>query len=532
MKRFRILCIIGFIYCIVSICLLTSGCHNPAIQDLFDPGNNGMQVFDLRKVIDEVDIYENLSDNEKDQISDILKDMDDLDQIKIHIKELIIIYEAADGKDGQTPFIGTNNNWWIGETDTGVSAIGVNGIPGLPGQNGKDGKPGSNGLTPSIGPNGNWFIGTTDTGISALGQNGLNGADGKDGTNGQNGSNGIDGLTPSIGLNGNWFLGVIDTGIKAQGENGNDGSNGITPHIGSNGNWYLGSLDTGIKASGADGLNGQDGSDGSDGVTPHIGINGNWWLGTTDTGFYAGPPNNGPYTVNFIWPRSASVLQTVRTIIVPHGGYIAAEDYVPHTVATFDRWDFNIHIPIIRDTDIMAIKKEEVVIKPLPDPYLITYELNDWADKIMLCGDLMLSPKLVIGLADGPYVLEKTGSKPTAPTKVKCVDLTTRTHSIELISDCYRFPGNLIGIGGSFIQSMPAAFKGWLNTNNSNFDFDVIPTIAVNKTLQAYWSGSGNFSVISPPDWQGYIIDSDWYDKYGKVVDEYAGTAWRSRINL
>ena len=56
------------------------------------------------------------------------------------------------GKDGLTPYIGTNNHWWIGTTDTGVLAQG---------QNGQDGK------TPYIGENGDWWIGTTDTGVIA-----------------------------------------------------------------------------------------------------------------------------------------------------------------------------------------------------------------------------------------------------------------------------------------------------------------------------------------------------------------------------
>lgn len=32
--------------------------------------------------------------------------------------------DGADGSDGQTPYIGSNGNWWIGNTDTGVSATG------------------------------------------------------------------------------------------------------------------------------------------------------------------------------------------------------------------------------------------------------------------------------------------------------------------------------------------------------------------------------------------------------------------------
>ena len=46
---------------------------------------------------------------------------------------------GSDGKDGNTPFIGENGNWWIGETDTGVKAAGVDGEKGDkgdPGQNG------------------------------------------------------------------------------------------------------------------------------------------------------------------------------------------------------------------------------------------------------------------------------------------------------------------------------------------------------------------------------------------------------------
>ncbi len=48
--------------------------------------------------------------------------------------------DGADGADGQTPFIGTNGNWWIGTTDTGVLAQGTNGTDGAPGADGIDGE--------------------------------------------------------------------------------------------------------------------------------------------------------------------------------------------------------------------------------------------------------------------------------------------------------------------------------------------------------------------------------------------------------
>lgn len=58
------------------------------------------------------------------------------------------------GKDGETPYIGQNGNWFIGLSDTGVQA------------QGEDGK------TPYIGENENWFIGDTDTGKPSRGQPG------------------------------------------------------------------------------------------------------------------------------------------------------------------------------------------------------------------------------------------------------------------------------------------------------------------------------------------------------------------------
>ena len=163
----------------------------------------------------------------------------------------------------ETPYIGSNGNWWVGGTDTGVKAAG------------DDGKPGKDGETPYIGENGNWWIGFTDTKVKAAG------TDGKDGEKGE------DGETPYIGENGNWWIGETDTGVKAagtDGTNGTNGADGLTPSIGENGNWWIGETDTGVKAAGTDGTNG---TNGADGLTPSIGENGNWWIGTTDTGVKA-----------------------------------------------------------------------------------------------------------------------------------------------------------------------------------------------------------------------------------------------------
>ena len=156
----------------------------------------------------------------------------------------------------EAPYIGSNGNWWVGGTDTGVKAAG------------DDGKPGKDGETPYIGENGNWWIGFTDTKVKAAG------TDGKDGEKGE------DGETPYIGENGNWWIGETDTDVKAAGTDGADGKDGETPYIGENGNWWIGATDTKVKAAGTDG---KDGEKGEDGETPYIGENGNWWIGETDT---------------------------------------------------------------------------------------------------------------------------------------------------------------------------------------------------------------------------------------------------------
>ena len=82
---------------------------------------------------------------------------------------------GADGKDGITPTIGKNGNWYLGSTDTGKPSRGAGGTPGATGAPGKDGAPGADGkdgITPAIGENGNWYLGNTDTGKPSRGENG------------------------------------------------------------------------------------------------------------------------------------------------------------------------------------------------------------------------------------------------------------------------------------------------------------------------------------------------------------------------
>ena len=82
---------------------------------------------------------------------------------------------VSDGKDGITPTIGKNGNWYLGSTDTGKPSRGADGTPGAAGASGKDGSPGADGkdgITPAIGENGNWYLGSSDTGKPSRGADG------------------------------------------------------------------------------------------------------------------------------------------------------------------------------------------------------------------------------------------------------------------------------------------------------------------------------------------------------------------------
>lgn len=134
------------------------------------------------------------------------------------------------GKDGITPTIGDNGNWYLGETDTGKPSRGAKGDKGNPGAAGhspvvtatKSGK------TTTI---------SVDGAAIATVEDGADGAPGKDGSPGPKGDPGAAG-TP--------------------------GSDGVTPHIGDNGNWYIGSTDTGKPSRGATGAQGTPGAPGAD----------------------------------------------------------------------------------------------------------------------------------------------------------------------------------------------------------------------------------------------------------------------------
>lgn len=151
---------------------------------------------------------------------------------------------GSDGKDGITPTIGENGNWFLGSEDTGKPSRGAAGAPGAAGTPGKDGTDGKDGAPGKDGVDGHTPAITAEksgkvTTIKADGTTIATISDGTDGTNGADGAPGKDGAA---------------------------GSPGITPHIGANGNWYLGETDTGKPSRGTTGANGKDGAKGDDGA--------------------------------------------------------------------------------------------------------------------------------------------------------------------------------------------------------------------------------------------------------------------------
>ena len=212
--------------------------------------------------------------------------------------------KAASLKDGITPTIGENGNWYLGETDTGKPSRGEKGDTGASGEPGKDGtngSPGADGLTPTIGENGNWYFDNVDTGKPSRGLQGEKGTafqysdftseqlaalKGEPGAKGETGVGietcnlfyqyGNSNVTPPTGswtavipssatgeylwtrIQFTYTGGKSPTFIALVTKQGKDGTNGITPTIGANGNWYLGTTDTGKPSRGEKGDKGSD----------------------------------------------------------------------------------------------------------------------------------------------------------------------------------------------------------------------------------------------------------------------------------
>ncbi len=160
---------------------------------------------------------------------------------------------GTNGSDGLTPYIGENNNWWIGDKDTGVSAKGADG---------KD----ATAPTVSIDEDGYWVIDGEKTEVKAKGEDGTPGKDGSDGTNGKDGSSVLTGKgipVDDYGEDGDSYINAetFDYYVKA------DGKWAVSGNIkGEKG-------ETGVDgAAGSAGEKGEKGDKGDTGATGRVGF--------------------------------------------------------------------------------------------------------------------------------------------------------------------------------------------------------------------------------------------------------------------
>ena len=150
---------------------------------------------------------------------------------------------GSDGKDGITPTIGKNGNWYLGDTDTGKPSRGAAGAKGADGADGKDGAKGDKGDKGDPGDKG------------APGATGSQGKPGERGPQGETGPQGPAGETGPKGDPGADGAQGIQGPAGPQGEKGDTGPAGPTGATGPKGE---------KGATGATGPQGPKGDPGSD----------------------------------------------------------------------------------------------------------------------------------------------------------------------------------------------------------------------------------------------------------------------------
>lgn len=211
----------------IVVCLLMAACTDVDITMPKGPkGDTGLSAYEFWK--------EKVADGTVDWPKD-----------RTEVADFFKYLKGNDGKDGKSAF----DQWKDMIADGSVDNPHNPGSKWPAGNNTVQdfwyfltGATGESGQTPHIGDNGHWFVGNEDTGIAAQGEAGKDGANGKDAVP----------PTVTIGANDHWFVNGVDTGKKAT---GTDGKDGVSPTItiGNNGNWFVDGTDTGKKAVGADG---------------------------------------------------------------------------------------------------------------------------------------------------------------------------------------------------------------------------------------------------------------------------------------
>ena len=203
--------------------------------------------------------------------------------------------DGTDGKDGYTPQIGVkqasdgyyywtvDGEWLLDDDGNKIRTTGDDGKGGVSSGNGENGADGKDGITPRLKIEDDYWYVSYDEGATWIELGRATGEDGADGK---------DGYTPQIGVkqasdgyyywtvDGEWLLDDDGNEIRTtgddgkdgvssgNGENGADGKDGITPRLKIEDDYWYVSYDEGatwIELGRATGEDGADGSDGSDG---------------------------------------------------------------------------------------------------------------------------------------------------------------------------------------------------------------------------------------------------------------------------
>lgn len=187
----------------IVVCLLMAACTDVDITMPKGPkGDTGLSAYEFWK--------EKVADGTVDWPKD-----------RTEVADFFKYLKGNDGKDGKSAF----DQWKDMIADGSVDNPHNPGSKWPAGNNTVQdfwyfltGATGESGQTPHIGDNGHWFVGNEDTGIAAQGEAGKDGANGKDAVP----------PTVTIGANDHWFVNGVDTGKKAT---GTDGKDGVLPTI-------------------------------------------------------------------------------------------------------------------------------------------------------------------------------------------------------------------------------------------------------------------------------------------------------------
>lgn len=395
----------------------------------------------------------------------------------------ILLFTVGCGTDGQTPYIGENGNWWVGDTDLGVPATGPKGDQGEKGEKGEQGEAGTNGYSPYVGGNGNWWIGETDLGIPVAGPKGEDGDDGEDGK------------TPYIGENGNWWIGDTDLGVFAGG--------GTTPPPSGDDD-----DDTVYEAK----IEAVKTADHSVARTVHPGAEIKYYIIIANTGNIAGEVsvtdtvptlttyvdgtaanNNGTLTWNVTVPAGESV-KIEYTVKVDDDLTLCDENAtIEATTATIGDIEAKANVIYVERTlNPVDIKFLDTAIDSLADSTWCDFELAKWIYYVAYTmGNAMTSTNCGANFTETINRIIN-GITPTGTDDEKAAQIKAQTALIDMIAPTL--------FGGKSLRIAPDGLKG--DPCESITEMDIVPgDVIIAKTdgvIDSYIYGSyGMFSLES-----------------------------------